>query len=247
MSRSSKGFADFFPTAPSVLQQKRSKASQDRRAHRSSSPGNSKYSHSVHAPATLANGGLGGSVPAAGLANGEVTKMSRSLTREDSECVNGDIVHEVGSASSTSTASSIFSAGQKEANMVHSNGPHKSTSLTPLTNIDSSPRANGMKSSPKRSLQDQHLLSTTVLKSPPSPQLSDANRLGSSPSLHLRRPLARPGKGEPKGFKAVYDPDLDKTSRAKEKKSRLPVHYQPFGEEVSSPPVPRQRSFISCS
>ena len=235
MSRSSKGFADFFPTAPSVLQQKRFKASQDRRAHQSSSPGNSKYSHSAHAPPALTDGALGGSVPAAGLTNGETTTMPRSLAQEDSECINGDLAHEVGSASSTSTASSIFSAGQKEAHTGHQYGPHKSTSLTPLTNIDSSPRPNGINSSPKRSIQDQHLLSTRVLRSPSSPQSSHASKLGSDSLTLSRRPQARPGKGETKGFKAVYDPDLDRNSRAKDKKSRLPVHYQPFGEEVSFP------------
>ena len=42
---------------------------------------------------------------------------------------------------------------------------------------------------------------------------------------------ARPGKGEVKGFKAVYDPDLDKSLKGKEKRSRQ-VQFSPFGEEV---------------
>lgn len=42
---------------------------------------------------------------------------------------------------------------------------------------------------------------------------------------------ARPGKGEVKGFQAVYDPDLDKTLKGKEKRSRQ-VQFSPFGEEV---------------
>ena len=42
---------------------------------------------------------------------------------------------------------------------------------------------------------------------------------------------ARPGKGEVKGHKAVYDPDLDKTLKGKEKRSRQ-VQFSPFGEEV---------------
>ena len=44
-------------------------------------------------------------------------------------------------------------------------------------------------------------------------------------------PSARPGKGKIKGFKAVYDPDLDKTLKGKEKRSRQ-VHFSSFGEEV---------------
>ncbi len=233
MSRSSKGFADFFPTAPSVLQQKRSKASQDRRTHRHSSVGHSQYSRSLPAPPVPPNGEPEGAIPVTGLANGEIDTMPQSLTQEDSECVNGDIAHEVGSASSTSTASSIFSAGQRDVHVVYQNGLHKSTSLTPLTNIDSSPRANGINFSPKRSIHDQHLPPPNTLKSPSSPQLSHSNNRTPSHALSSRRPQARPGKGEIKGFKAVYDPDLDKALRGKEKKSRQ-AHYQPFGEEVRS-------------
>ena len=42
---------------------------------------------------------------------------------------------------------------------------------------------------------------------------------------------ARPGKGEVKGFKAIYDPDLDKALKGREKRSRQ-VQFSPFGEEV---------------
>lgn len=231
MSRSSKGFADFFPTAPSVLQQKRFKASQDRRIHRSPSAGFSQASHSVPRVSASSDREANGGIAVAGPSNGEVNTLPPSLMQEESDCVNADIAHEVGSASSASTASSIFSAGQREINMAYQQGPHKSTSLTPLTNIDSSPRANGIGSPRKRPIYDQHLSSTNPPKSPSSSHVSDSR--GSGPDLisPSSRSQARPGIGEIKGFKAIYDPLLDKNLRGSEKKSRQ-VQYAPFGEEV---------------
>ena len=49
------------------------------------------------------------------------------------------------------------------------------------------------------------------------------------PSTRLQ---ARPGKGQVKGFVAAYDPQLDKTLSAAEKKTRR-VEYKSFGEQVS--------------
>jgi len=231
MSRSSKGFADFFPTAPSVLQQKRSKASQDRRTHLSSFAGLSQPLQTLLAPPASSDGDAQGSTPANELPNGEFHTMPPSLTHEESDRVTADIAHEVGSASSTSTASSMFSAGHREANMVYRHGPHKSSSLTPLTNVDSSPRANGMSSPHKRSTYDQHLSSTNLPKSPTSSHMSDSHASGPDLTPLSSGLQARPGRGEIKGFKARYDPDLDKNLRGKEKKSRQ-VQYEPFGEEV---------------
>ena len=228
MSRSSKGFADFFPTAPSVLQQKRSKASQDRRTHRPSHTGSFQYSQALPAPPTVPEGEPRGGAPVTRHANGELNGAPRTSAQEDNECANGDIIHEVGSASSTSTASSVFSAGPREINMGYP-GLQKSTSLTPLTNIDSSPR-NGLNLSPKRVAHDQHL-STILPGSPSTPPYADSNNLVLDHELPSKRPHARPGPGEIKGFKAVYDPDLDSALRGKEKKSR-PAQYKPFGEEV---------------
>ena len=231
MSRSSKGFADFFPTAPSVLQQKRYRASQDRRAYRSSLGDDTKSSRSSPAPPVSIIDESEGRVSVNRLADGRSDTVSKPPIQEENEGANGDLAHEIGSASSTSTTSSIFSAGQREVNRVYSNAPNQSTDLTPLTNIDSSPRGNGVNSSPKRSTNDHHLLPIKPLKSPSSPQLSESINLSYSSSACSKRPQARPSKGEVKGFKAVYDPDLDKTLRGKEKKNRS-VQFEPFGEEV---------------
>ena len=234
MSRSSKGFADFFPTAPSVLQQKRFKASQDRRRHQSPSTGQSCPSSALSAPPAPSDGEGDGETLPNGTPNGHFNTMPNSLMREENEIVNSDIAHEVGSTSSTSTTSSIFSAVNRDANMAHHDGPHKSTSLTPLTNTDSSPRANGNNSPSKRRIYDEHLSVGNSALSPPRDQLGGASiyrGLDPTRAQLPPAPSARPGKGEVKGFKAVYDPDLDKTLKGKEKRSRQ-VQFSPFGEEV---------------
>lgn len=232
MSRSSKGFADFFPTAPSVLQQKRSKASQDRRRHQSPSASQSCSSSALSAPPAPSDGEGEGDTLANRTANGHLSTMPNS--HEENDIANSDIAHEVGSTSSTSTTSSIFSAANRDANMAHHDGPHKSTSLTPLTNIDSSPRANGNISPPKRRIYDEHLSVESSALSPPHDQLEGASTYQALDPARAQLPpalSARPGKGEIKGFKAVYDPDLDKTLKGKEKRSRQ-VQFSPFGEEV---------------
>ena len=234
MSRSSKGFADFFPTAPSVLQQKRSKASQDRRRHQSPSVGRSCSSSALAAPPAPLDGEGEGDTLANGTPNGHLNNIPSSLTHEETDISNSDIAHEVGSTSSTSTTSSIFSAVNRDANMAHHDGTHKSTSLTPLTNTDSSPRANGNNSPPKRRIYDEHLSVGNSALSPPQDQLEGASVYRALDSARTQLPpalSARPDKGEVKGFKAVYDPDLDKTLKGKEKRSRQ-VQFSPFGEEV---------------
>ena len=235
MSRTSKGFADFFPTAPSVLQQKRSKASQDRRRHFSPTATQTHPSFSRLAPPASSDEDVVRTNSMTGYLNDGLSRFPNSSKHEDGDCVSGDAIHEVASASSTSTASSIFSAGPKEGNTLYRNGPQMSTSLTPLTNIDSSPRTNGMNASPKRPaheiIHDTHLSSTNLPRSPSTSQISDPSSLGpefTPSSIELR---ARPGHGEIKGFKAIYDPDLDKALRGKEKKVRQ-VQYRSFGEEV---------------
>lgn len=234
MSRSSKGFADFFPTAPSVLQQKRSKASQDRRRHQSPSTVQSCPSSALSAPPAPSDGEGEGDTLANGTPNGHLNTVTNSLTHEENDIGNSDIAHEVGSTSSTSTTSSIFSTVNRDANMAHHDEPQKSTSLTPLTNTDSSPRANGNSSPSKRRIYDEHLSAANSALSPPREQFEGASIYRGLDALRAQLPTApsaRPGKGEVKGFKAIYDPDLDKTLKGKEKRSRQ-VQFSPFGEEV---------------
>ncbi len=231
MSRSSKGFADFFPTAPSVLQQKRSKAAQNRRRPKPESASDPSLTHVPTAPPAPSDGESEGDI-VTGVQNGEA-RIDPSLTaQEDHDCVQGDLLNEVASASSTSTSSSIFSTGHRTLGMANSNDHHNSTSLTPLTNLDSSPPDNNL-TSPKRKRNHEMAVSTgSSRRSPLHEQFRIASQTRTPDYTPLqKRCQARPGRGEIKGAKIKYDPDHDKKLTSKERKGRV-AEYITFGKEV---------------
>ena len=229
MSRSSKGYADFFPTAPSVLQQKRFKAAQLRRRPKSPPISESKPSStsslSTAQPEKPAPPNCGD--------YGRLGTENTLTTQDESECVPGDLLNGVGSASSTSTTSSIFSTSHGAVYRPHTNDVQKSTSLTPLTTADSSPPPNLLGSPNNSRLPNGPSQGTKSNRSPSRHKDMEASVASTSKFPRpLKRLQARPGAGEAKGLKVVYDPDLDKKLSSKERKSRQP-QYEPFGQEVS--------------
>ena len=231
MSRSSKGFADFFPTAPSVLQQKRSKAAQNRRRPE---PESVSASNTTHVPSALpsSSGGEGEGDIINGVQNGHVRIAPTSAAQEDNDCVQGDLLNEVASASSTSTSSSIFSTGNGALGMAHPNGHHASTSLTPLTNLDSSPPANNRYSPKRKHNREMTASAGNSRRSPFHEHLHNVSQTRSPDYTPLHKKCqARPGRGEIKGAKIKYDPERDKKLTSKERKGRV-AEYTPFGKEV---------------
>jgi [histone H3]-lysine4 N-trimethyltransferase SETD1 len=232
MSRSSKGFADFFPTAPSVLQQKRSKAAQLRKRPKSPSISESKPPLASSLPRATPKAQADKVNVSNGGDRGSLCVESASEIQDDSECVAGDLLNGVGSASSTSTTSSIFSTSHGLVYMAHSNEAQKSTSLTPLTTADSSPPPNPLDSPNNPRFLNGPLPGRKSNGSPSRHKVIEASLASRSPFIHpLSRFQARPVAGEAKGLKVIYDPDLDKKLSSKERKSRQPL-YDPFGQEV---------------
>ena len=124
MSRSTAGFADFFPTAPSVLQQKRFRAAQDlphpklQNEHESSEERPACFAESntpkdVTHSGTFAHPGLG--------SHDESGKISFETTG-------------VGYSSSMSTGPSAAGSSLSQSGAPHLNEMHPDT-LTPLTNV----------------------------------------------------------------------------------------------------------------
>lgn len=227
MSRSSKGFADFFPTAPSVVAQKRSKAAQIRKRPRSPRVDGGPLARAslvTHAssdredePATTVNG----------ISHASCQSYNNATVSEEIETAPGDLLNGVGSASSTSTSSSVFSTSYNSRNNASKNGFGNSTSLTPMTNIDSSPPNHGHGSPERKDILNQSMSRTSQRPSqagPPESAGTSKHSCGSS--LGLR--TARPAKGEIKGTRILYDPDL---MPSKERKARK-VEYESFGERV---------------
>ena len=231
MSRSSKGFADFFPTAPSVLEQKRSRTAQHRQ--RQKSPLTDSYNHRQPSSirADVGSGyGDSGTIPHARTTDREdVRSEPTPISQDDSDLAQGDLLNGVGSASSSSTASSVFSTAHHAPGLARGQPAHN---LTPLTNSDSSP-PRGLKSPIHTKYESHAEISNKSLR--PLPQVHSMTQTTSisnpSDMCGSWRTNARPGKGEAKGTRVVYDPDLDKTLSSKERKGRK-VQYETFGEEV---------------
>lgn len=235
MSRSSKGFADFFPTAPAVLKAR----------NKSNSPFAIDSQH-IQPQSVKGVSAIKDSRGSSALANGAHNSNLNTGPHHDEREVNKtDLANEVGSASSTSTASSVFSTKQRSTKPAPASSASNPTDLTPLTNLDSSPRMNGMQSPARRPALEAL---SGLVPTPTSPSIASSVK-NSSPTeseighLHSVKSLqARPSKGKPKGYRIIYDPAMDKTSKIKEKRHRE-AQYQSFGETVcSTPPFPPKSS-----
>ncbi|PWY76340.1 histone-lysine N-methyltransferase, H3 lysine-4 specific [Aspergillus sclerotioniger CBS 115572] len=191
MSRSSAGFADFFPTAPSVLQKKR-KSTRER--HRSGA--HTDRENSDEGPTLL-------SEPKA------IHDSTPRLYAEDGKiasAVNGD-----GPSSSASVSVSASRSSTHNQSTAYGNEAHLDT-LTPLTNAESSPtqklspshaRAiNGINESSRISKTEEIKPAMTPLQTPPTP-----------------RSQSRPA-GNVRGWKLTYDPDSEKRMSSKEKRRK---------------------------
>ena len=226
MSRSSKGFADFFPTAPAVLRARK----------QSQSPLRNHFQGLQRSPVKAApsSGERDVAALASKTINGNLNIFSEGLGHDGPETGRIDLSHELGSAaSSSSTTSSTSSSNRKQSKIVPSNGTQNPIDLTPLTNLDSSPRTNGMLSPPKRPV-DNHFVVAPTPASPSDGSIGKGyspTESESSQTPQPNRPQARPSRGEIKGYRVIYDPATDKSARSKEKKSRE-AQYEPFGQDV---------------
>ena len=163
------------------------------------------------------------------LGNGDHSTHLSSIDREDRRRHDsGDILNGVGSASSlTSTSSSGFSAN---SHAVRHNGKMSTSAFTPLTQPDSSPSKAASPLSIPKSEQ------VRMGGSPMAFLAADVDRVHSqnatpAPSSPQDRPQIRPPQGEVKGYRAVWDPELD-SKLGKEEKRKMKPKIRPFGAEV---------------
>ncbi len=244
MSRAPAGsFADFFPNAPSVLQQKRKRHAQDNQNRGHDASGRSAQqtppsSNGVHVQSSCD--------PVHEDGNGhERERASKHSSPGDGEILKvdaGDLLNGVGSASSlASTASSVFSSNNTSAMAAYPGASSESHALTPITNTESSPPGKAPSPRPAKmypgAMRPDHSHRHDS-REPQRHTVSEAMTPVQTPPRARKNP--RPGPGEVKGFKAIYDPELDPKLSGKEKKKHK-TRYRIFGEEVS---VARQRRFV---
>ncbi|KAL2795800.1 histone-lysine N-methyltransferase, H3 lysine-4 specific [Aspergillus keveii] len=219
MSRSSAGFADFFPTAPSVIQQKRFKATKERQ--RSRAQPDKEHPHEDRAippgPGAVEEAIIGDVPPSEAVPapSAELSKSRREFT--------GD---------------GLVSPGETGSPAVNSSGPGTGSSneirldtLTPLTNAESSPHHKSSPSQMKatngttKDISKEHRIeepknTMTPLCTPPTPTQQSQSR--------------RPGIV--KGCKLVHDPDKASSKDKRKKPCYVDIVTN---EEEESVPDPR--------
>ncbi|KAL4961472.1 histone methyltransferase SET1 [Aspergillus stella-maris] len=213
MSRSSAGFADFFPTAPSVIQQKRTKVSKERqrpRAHLDREHAGDQYTGSPRSKtaeeAILGNGSLD-----------SISEPRVDLTKRKRD----------GSAS----------PGEANTPAVNSSGPGTGSSngtrmdtLTPLTNAESSPH-NRLSPSQAKALAESTQADPKVLK--------EAEPKGTMTPLHTPpTPTPKPQRHRidfVRGCKLVHDPDKASSKDKRRKPCYVDIIVGDEQETVADP------------
>ena len=226
MSRASAGtFAAFFPNAPSVLQQKRKRASHGRQNAKSS--GQVSCADDINSKRLEDGSKLQDRIY--GYRSGHATNPSPPSDEEAQKSVSGDTSAGVGSDSSlASTVSSVFSNVQPPHGAIAAL-TSDSHSLTPITNTESSPlRKTTSPSNNKYITERSYGNPSRDWRNQPS---GPDNVVNVVQPTSEKRTQARPGPGQAKGFKVLYDPELDPKLSGKDRK-RHKVRYRNFGEEV---------------
>ncbi|KAL4940787.1 histone-lysine N-methyltransferase, H3 lysine-4 specific [Aspergillus oleicola] len=215
MSRSSAGFADFFPTAPSVIQQKRSKVSRERqrsRAHLDS--GHADEEHGIPPQSRTVEEAIHGNGSLDSIPGPRVDLTKR---KQDELASPGEAITPAINSSGPGTGSS--------------NGTRLDT-LTPLTNAESSPhnrpspsqvRATEFLQADAKVPKEADLKSTmNPLQTPPTP----------TPQPQSHR------VGFVRGCKLVHDPD----KASSKDKRRKPCYVDIItGDQEEIVPDPRLR------
>lgn len=226
-------FADFFPSAPSVIATKSSKPPDTDKSQLRTSEGRLE---DAHVKDNLVRAAVNSATAPPHLSSRQdnLSKLAnQSLNQEETDQFAGDLLNGVGSASSSSTASSVFSAPFVNAAMP---GPNhlQFTTLTPLTNSDSPP--NGKLMSPTTD-SISHAVMDSI-------NVSSALHQGSMtplPTPPAHRRFARDASSPVKGTKCTYDPELDKSLNSKDKR-KVKAQFEDFGlkpEDNFQPPDPR--------
>ncbi|KAJ5084318.1 Histone-lysine N-methyltransferase [Penicillium alfredii] len=216
MSRASAGFADFFPAAPSVLQQKRFKTTERRgKTHN----GEQTLETTADSPTLIS------AAPASGPPH-ETPSGDQESTRTPSEIV---AIESAGAtASKPSNGSSSLLGGSVNPQLSHID------TLTPLTNAGSSPPRKATSPSQSKTAAGNSPANTfrpnpEVAKSSITPVHTPPTPL--SQTRHLEN-VAR-------GCRAVYDPDLDKRTSSKDKRKKPEYVDILVNSQDGSPPDPR--------
>ncbi|KAL4896387.1 complex proteins associated with Set1p component N-domain-containing protein [Aspergillus ambiguus] len=221
MSRSSAGFADFFPTAPSVLQQKRFKPSRDRPQPKAPTG----TENGVERPETSESGSIHDP------SNGVPSSDRTAKILPDRKATSSEFVGEASAGSiSTGTSAPASSAPDVRAT---THDEARFETLTPLTNAESSP-------SRKPGSPSQTKVPNGIMSENPAGPGVDTQRPDITPVQTPPTPQSQSRRsGNIKGCKLVYDPDVEKRSSLKDKRRKPRYVDIVVNEQEACPADPR--------
>ncbi|KAF4626980.1 hypothetical protein G7Y89_g11177 [Cudoniella acicularis] len=238
MSRASgASFAQFFPSAPRAAKDK-AKEREKVKSQNLESPNIRAVADTQAAFTHNRSAGSGSDVgfilpPAESHINNNVQMTDGPPQADDNESLQGDLLNGVGSASShASTVSSVFSATAQQQSMSTASNSHNMSSLTPLTNIDSSP--NRAPSPHYKSSVPSSGITAEAASAPhdlPQSQPAVADETLPTPRIFARDP-----NRSIKGTIIIYDPFLDPKLSDKQQRKAKSI-YKEFGLEDDAPPA----------
>lgn len=233
MSPPAGSFGGFFPSAPSVLQERQKKArlKESSQADVVGDAANNRSTHIKASPSPRRD------VEKRSLrANSRDNQTSMADVDDTGTMTNtpGDLLNVIGSASSlASTVSSVFSNGIVGAS-THLDSHTNGMPLTPMTSHESSPPHSTLapgncKVERYSGNEKTHLSRNSPRQTAQRASTATVEDTVSNP--RQARVQARPGIGQVKGTKLTYDPELDQKLASKDKRKFKP-RYKKFGEEV---------------
>ncbi|OAA52065.1 Histone-lysine N-methyltransferase, H3 lysine-4 specific [Metarhizium rileyi] len=220
-------FAQFFPNAPKVRAEAQGRADRERSRRNSIQSGDSCPDSAVGGPLNLKITG------SARPSQSNISSDAPHSQHDDHDTPLGDIPSTVGSASShTSSASSIFSASQRQPATTAAS--HISARTTPLATRDSS----SYSPIPPSSKPDMPVLEAADHGPGRNHSAFSAQRrnsLHSSGVQNVDRPSARDPSSSIKGLICTYDPILDRAKKKGAGKNSKPTYIE-FGLTDDAPP-----------
>ncbi|KIV95299.1 histone-lysine N-methyltransferase, H3 lysine-4 specific, variant [Exophiala mesophila] len=230
-------FADFFPSAPSVISRPKPSRSLESHPPFSDNPlahnrDEKSLENSVHAPVNSTS--ITAEAISASKHDSSLKLHSTTNIHDEADHLAGDLLNGVASASSSSTASSVFTANLLHGAMTASNH-HNVTTLTPLTSSDS---PSNTKSTISPTTDSTPQIAIDGINPVPKSNHGSITPLHTPPT-HQR--MARGPDLQVKGSKCTYDPELDRNLNTKDKR-KLKAQFQDFGTssvDNFKPPDPR--------
>ena len=157
--------------------------------------------------------------------NGVRSSQYTSPDSDGTQTDQGEMLHGVGSASSRGSVASSKLTSNSHAFAQNRNSA-TANGLTPLTNLTESSPPKGNSPRHSKSAADMASIDGTVAS-----QIPASDSVPAPPSEHKPRAQMLPPPGKVKGYRAVWDPELD-GKLSKEERKRAQFRKREFGTEV---------------